>query len=94
MLKEADFVIVGGGSAGAVIASRLSENSKFKVCLLEAGGWGSSILFRAPAGGLLMLRDKPKFHNWAFHTTPQKHTLFAPAPNVRIGRRPFCQRIQ
>ena len=72
MLKEADFVIVGGGSAGAVIASRLSENSKFKVCLLEAGGWGSSILFRAPAGGLLMLRDKPKFHNWAFHTIPQK----------------------
>ena len=50
MLKEADFVIVGGGSAGAVIASRLSENSKFKVCLLEAGGWGSNILFRAPAG--------------------------------------------
>ena len=72
MLKEADFVIVGGGSAGAVIASRLSENSKFKVCLLEAGGWGSNILFRAPAGGLLMLRDKPKFHNWAFHTIPQK----------------------
>ena len=72
MLKEADFVIVGGGSAGAVIASRLSENSKFKVCLLEAGGWGSSILFRAPAGGLLMLRDKPKFHNWAFQTIPQK----------------------
>ena len=72
MLKEADFIIVGGGSAGAVIASRLSENNKFKVCLLEAGGWGSNILFRAPAGGLLMLRDKPKFHNWAFHTIPQK----------------------
>ena len=33
MLKEADFVIVGGGSAGAVIASRLSENSKFNICL-------------------------------------------------------------
>ena len=72
MLKEADFVIVGGGSAGAVIASRLSENSKFNICLLEAGGWGSNILFRAPAGGLLMLRDKPKFNNWAFHTIPQK----------------------
>ena len=71
-LEEADFVIIGGGSAGAVIASRLSEKSKFKVCLLEAGGWGSNLLFRAPAGGLLMLRDKPKFHNWAFHTTSQK----------------------
>ena len=71
-MEEADFVIIGGGSAGAVIASRLSEKSKFKVCLLEAGGWGSNLLFRAPAGGLLMLRDKPKFHNWAFHTTSQK----------------------
>ncbi len=71
-LEEADFVIVGGGSAGAVIASRLSEKSKYKVCLLEAGGWGSNLLFRAPAGGLLMLRDKPKFNNWTFHTTPQK----------------------
>ncbi len=72
ILEEADFVIIGGGSAGAVVASRLSEKSKFKVCLLEAGGWGSNLLFRAPAGGLLMLRDKPKFNNWAFHTIPQK----------------------
>ena len=71
-MGEADFVIIGGGSAGAVIASRLTEKSKFKVCLLEAGGWGSNLLFRAPAGGLLMLRDKPKFSNWAFQTTPQK----------------------
>ena len=72
ILEEADFVIIGGGSAGAVIASRLSEKSKYKVCLLEAGGWGSNLLFRVPAGGLLMLRDKPKFNNWAFHTIPQK----------------------
>ncbi len=72
ILEEADFIIIGGGSAGAVIASRLSAKRKFKVCLLEAGGWGSNFLFRAPAGGLLMLRDKPRFNNWAFHTIPQK----------------------
>ncbi len=70
------------GSAGAVIASRLTEKSKFKVCLLEAGGWGNNLLFRAPAGGLLMLRDRPKFHNWAFHTIPQKGL------NLRQGYQP------
>ncbi len=67
-----DFVIVGGGSAGAVIASRLSEDPKNSVCLIEAGGPGRNILFRAPAGGLVMLRDKPKINNWAFETVPQK----------------------
>ena len=67
-----DFVIVGGGSAGAVIASRLSEDPKNSVCLIEAGGPGQNILFRAPAGGLVMLRDKPKINNWAFETVPQK----------------------
>ena len=39
-----DYVIVGGGSAGATLAARLSEDAARSVCLLEAGGEGRSVL--------------------------------------------------
>ena len=45
-----DYVIVGGGAAGCVLAGRLSENPAVKVCLLEAGGRDDSVLVRAPLG--------------------------------------------
>ncbi len=70
-----DFVIVGGGSAGSTLASRLSEDPEISVCLLEAGGDGNSILNRAPAGIIALLPGRPKIGNWAFETTPQKHLL-------------------
>lgn len=66
-----DYVIVGGGSAGCVMAARLSENPQNSVCLIEAGGGGRDLLIRAPALVAGMISGRPKINNWAFHTEPQ-----------------------
>ena len=79
---EFDFVIVGGGSAGCALASRLSEDPKISVCLLEAGGAGKSVLVNTPAGVVAMMPGRPKINNWAFETEPQ------PGLNGRRGYQP------
>ncbi len=67
-----DYIIAGGGSAGSVLAARLSEDPSVTVCLIEAGGPGTSLLIRAPALVAAMVSGRPKLHNWAFHTLPQR----------------------
>jgi choline dehydrogenase len=66
-LAEFDFVIAGAGSAGCVLANRLSENPANKVLLLEAGPSDNNILVRMPAG-VARLITTPNAHNWGFET--------------------------
>lgn len=68
-----DFIVIGGGSTGCVIASRLSEIPHWKVLLLEAGGYRDDDYTSVPAWVGLDLNSK---FNWGFETVPQKHSLF------------------
>jgi choline dehydrogenase-like flavoprotein len=64
-----DYLIVGGGSAGSVLAARLSEDPSVTVCLLEAGPADRSVLIHCPAGLALLAQNGQA--NWAFQTVPQ-----------------------
>jgi choline dehydrogenase len=65
-----DYIIIGAGSAGCVLANRLTENPDVRVLLLEAGGRDTSMLVRMPAGVGTLIKGK-NAHNWAFETEPQ-----------------------
>ncbi|MBL0375176.1 GMC family oxidoreductase N-terminal domain-containing protein [Rhizobium sp. KVB221] len=68
--RSYDYVIVGGGSAGCVLASRLSENPDIKVLLLEAGGKDSNPFIHMPVGFAKMTTGPL---TWGLVTAPQKH---------------------
>ena len=66
-----DYVIVGAGSAGCVLADRLSANGRYSVCLLEAGGSDADPRIKIPLG-LINLIKNPKF-DWCFSSAPHAH---------------------
>ena len=81
-----DYIIIGAGSAGCVLANRLSENTANNVLLLEAGGPDTKMEIGIPAAYGNLNRSEV---DWAFYTEPQKHVdnrrIFLPRGKVLGG---------
>ena len=78
---EFDYVIVGAGSAGCVLAHRLSEDPRNRVALLEAGGRDKNMWIHIPVGFAKTLNDPTV--NWLFYTEPDEKTRNRPIPIPR-----------
>jgi len=76
-----DYVIVGAGSAGSVLARRLAEGGRRRLLVLEAGGHDWSVFIHMPAAFAWPLKDAR--HNWYYHSEPEPHM---------DGRRMYCPR--
>ena len=83
---EYDYIIVGAGSAGCVLANRLTENADTRVLLIEAGGADHDPLIKVPlAWGKMLLERK---HDWGYFAEPEESVLRAQAPTPCMAQSP------
>ena len=84
---EADYIIVGAGSAGCVLANRLSASGKYSVLLLEAGPKDRNIWIHVPLGYGKLFKEKSV--NWMYQTEPEPgldgRSVFQPRGKVLGG---------
>ena len=87
MTRTYDYIVVGAGSAGCILAHRLTEGGKYSVLLLEAGGTDDALRFKVPIGYVYTYYDKKS--NWMYSLQPEKElnnrTLYCPRGKVLGG---------